>query len=145
MARILREKGFNVPEPVGLGVIRGAPHIIFKYAENAINLIGEDSSYDKPKLLRNLKEQEVKIYKDLGTYVRRMFDSGIIDQDMAKRNFMAQFDTDGKYQRVFQVDFEKTTVSNEGIEGRSRDKAIKDLTEQMSKSERKYFHQGYNR
>ena len=78
-----------------------------------------------------------------------MVDLDIIDRDMAQRNFMVQFDSDGVYRRVFQVDYEKTFFFSDDPTLRSvtkrkaKERALVDLKRSMTQTERKYFSEGY--
>lgn len=150
VARRLQDLGFNVPKPVGLAVIRKAPHVVFEYAENSVNLMGQDSSYEQHKeLSERLKKQKKQVYTALGQYVRKMVDAGIVDQDMAGRNFMVKFDDEGNFQHVFQVDFEKTEFIEENPNLRTvtkhklKERALRDIKRQMTQAERNYFNVGY--
>jgi hypothetical protein len=150
IAKRLRDSGFDVPRPVGLAVIRGAPHVIFEYAGNAINLMCQDYTYkQQEELAKHLKRQKERIYTALGQYVRRMFDADIVDTDMAKRNFMVKFDSVGNFQSVFQVDFEKTifledepTLRNV-TKRRAKEKALRKVKKNLTLTERKLFNAGY--
>lgn len=150
VARRLRDMGFNVPKPVGLAVIRKAPHIVFEYAENSINLMGQDSSYKQhEELAERLKKQKKQVYTALGQYVRKMVNAGIVDTDMAGRNFMVKFDDEGNFQHVFQVDFEKTVFLDENKNLRNvtkrklKERALQDVKRNMTQAERNYFNAGY--
>lgn len=146
----LREMGFEVPEPIGIAVVCSSPHLLFEYRNNAINLMGQDCSYICDEMLnQRLEEYEPEVYKALGQYVKRMFDHGVIDLDMAKRNFMVEFNDDGSYKRIFQVDFEKTVFLEDrpDLVGIKKAKIkmvyLQKMRKQLSKLEKKYFDEGY--
>jgi|GEM_PF-2141057 len=144
ISRKLRKKGFNVPEGQGIMTIQGFPYILFDYASNSVNLMGQDSSYEtQEKLSQSMREQEKEIYSALGNYVKRMFDNGVSDGDMARRNFMVQFDESGKFSDIFQVDFEKTRIKRNTLTEKERAKPLSRLLEDLSESEKKYFMGAY--
>ena len=73
--------------------------------------------------------------------------NGVID--MAKRNFMVEFDEEGKVQRVFQVDFEKTFFLQDDpnlrnvTKRKAKERALVDIRRYMTQAERKYFNAGF--
>jgi len=142
MASRMNEKGIDIQQPLGIAVLAGVPWALFEYADNAVSLMGVDSSYRGTSISPLLHEKEQEVYTSLGRYVREMLDKGVYDRDMAKRNFMAQFSPAGQLERVFMVDYEKT-VAKKRLFQKERETALRQLTEGLSESERQYFQRGY--
>lgn len=137
------KKGICTPNPVGIIISKQIPYLIFEYCERAINLFGFDSSYTKPEeLFTLLQEQTADIYTELGRAVKRILDRGILPKDIAKRNFMAQFDSSGKFQKIILVDFERTSILN--LQRIDYILTIERLRRELSPMEERHFIAGYN-
>ena len=75
--------------------------------------------------------------------------NGVYDEDMAQRNFMAQFHPDGRFSRIVQVDFEKTVITDKSVDRKRRGELLSKLEEDIwltsgeRTSPRESFRKGY--
>ncbi|MAE13432.1 hypothetical protein CMO92_02605 [Candidatus Woesearchaeota archaeon] len=142
----IRDKGLYVPEGLGLVVIGSLPYLVFEHVSNAIDLSGiyGENEEERRRLNAAKQEHEPEIYRLLGGYVQNMFDCGVRDEDMALRNFMVEFGRG--VERVFMVDFEKTTIQKGGLSELQRARTLEQFFELnvLSDERRGYFLEGYS-
>lgn len=142
-----------MPAPHGIIIIQGTPYVCFDYVDNAISLAGFDSSYGDierfysslgsiERLQGLLAKNQKETYFMLGGYVNRLFNNGVYNTDMAKRNFMAKFTDSGELASVFAVDFEKM-VLKDSLTTREREKLLDTIVCQLTEPEKTPFLEGY--
>lgn len=143
IAEKVHAKGIMTPTPYGVIVSSSTPYIIIEFQEGAINLLGLDWRYKKPhRLWRTLCRQEEEVYTALGDCVWRLLDNGVNPLDIAKRNFIATFDSYDNFECVMPVDFEKTVLTR-SLRPIDRAIALEQLNQECTPSQKRYILRGY--
>lgn len=145
IAETVHSKGIMTPTPYGVVACSSTPYVVFEFQNGAINLFGLDWRYKKPHRLWNaLCRQEAEVYTALGEYIWIIMDNGVNPKDIAKRNFIATFDSSGIFEQVMVVDFEKTILTDR-LRSVDRTVALEQLKRECTPLQKKYLLHGYSK